>query len=478
MAGGVRRCFATIMLFPIARTPALWRITRPVKRPVHLVVCLSLALASGCATARRAAREAQDAPKAPPGERTVTAAEAGLSSNVVLALPRAILVGLRFHPSIVQARQRLDIAKAQLEAVRANADLRIGANGGYRRGSANTAQDRGHFDSKNAYNAGLTADLLLYDFGRTPALYREALAQQLAAEYDLIAAQNNVSFGIRTSFLTLAQNIDLLGVARETVRQFEARLNQAQALYEVGKRIKYDITKAQVDLGNAKIALIEANNAVVTARAALNRSMGFAEEPGYQLGEAPHEEIEKSLKLLLLTARAKQPELRALQAQVTAASFAVDAEIANLYPSLGLGAALNWTGSSFPLVWNWSAALDAAATLFDSGAKNSRILQAAAQLRAARARQAEREQQIFADLSQALASLDGAQQRLDLTDLIVQQAQESLTLVSERYRLGLATAVEQTDAQAALATARAQQVRARFDVLGNVASIKHTIGEP
>jgi outer membrane protein TolC len=253
---------------------------------------------------------------------------------------------------------------------------------------------------------------------------------------------------------------------------------QVQGLFEVGKRIRYDITKVQVDLGNAKLALITASNAVTTARAALNQTLGLAEDPGYSLAAGPQEEITADLPELMKTARENEPGLISLQALVRAASNTVDAAVADLYPSLVLQASFGWSGDSLPLVWNWNKSLSAAASLFNGGAKDARIIQAVAQLRSARAREATREQQIFSDLSQAVAKRDGAQQRLKLSDLIVKQAQESLDLVSERYRLGLASSVEQTDAQAALATARAEQVKARFDVLSNIATIKHTIGDP
>ena len=53
----------------------------------------------------------------------------------------------------------------------------------------------------------------------------------------------------------------------------------------------------------------------------------------------------------------------------------------------------------------------------------------------------------------------------------MRSARESLDLVSARYRLGLATAVELTDAEVAVAQARTQQVQARRDDLAAQALI-------
>ncbi len=442
------------------------------------IIFLSFAIAvAGCATVRHA-REAQDTRRIPAGERTVTALETGLNSNTVLTLARALNIAGRSHPAIIEARQNLIIAEAQVQEARAGQQPKFGANAGYRRGTSNVQGQPTSSSSKGSYSAGLSADFLLYDFGKTPALIREAQARRLAAEEDLHAAQNDVAFSIRAAFYTLSQNIELMHVAEETVRQFEAHLAQVQSLYEVGRRIKYDITKAQVDLGNAKLSLIDAGNVVKTSRAAMNRALGLAEEPGYQLAESPHEDISSDMGSLLLLAREQQPLLRALNAQAVAASNAVDSVIADLYPSFGLSADLSLSGGHFPLVWNWSGAANATMSLFDGGTRFGKIDEAASQLRIARARQADYEQQIFSDLSQAVAKLDGARERLKLTDLIVKQAQESVDLVGERYRVGLATSIEQTDAQVTLANARAEQVKARFDVLNNVAAIKHTVSEP
>ena len=443
----------------------------------RLFLLLTFGFAAGCATVRHA-REAQDEKKIPAGERTVTAAEAGLSTNTVLTLPRAINVALRFHPAIVEARENLAVAEAQARETKAGLLPQIGGNAAFRRATSKSQGATSGGSPANSYSAGLTANLLLYDFGKTPALVHAALSRLVAAENDLLAAQNTVSFNVRTAFFTLSENIALLQVAEENVRQNEVHLDQSKTLFEVGKRIRYDITTAEVNLGNAKLALINAQNAVTTSRATLNRALGLAEEPGYQLGESPQAEFDANLNALMQTARNQKPELRSLQAQVLATSANVDAAIANLYPSFNLTGGLTGGGSHFPLVWNWSAAAQSAATLFDGGIKSGQIMEAVAQLRAARARQADEEQQIYLALSQAVASLDGAKQRLQLTELIVRQAAQSLDLVNERFRLGLATTVDVTDAQASVATAKSQQVQAHFDVLNNIAAIKHTIGEP
>ena len=441
-----------------------------------LAVAALGAAGGGCATVRRA-REAQKTDRVPAGERTVTAAEAGLGTNTVLTVDGAIGIALTYYPSVVQARQNLAVATQQVRQARAAWKPSVNANAGYNRSTSNADAGSETSDSGSSYSAGLSVDQLLYDFGKTPASIRQACARQLAAQENLRAARSDVAFSVRTAFYDLARAQELLQVAVESERQYVVHLDQVRVLAEVGRRIRYDITKAEVDLGNARLDLINASNTVMTARAALNRSLGLAEEPGYRIDVSPIPQVPAVFEEGMRIARARHPQLQALKAQERAASAAVDAAIADLYPALNLSGDFGWSGAAFPLVWNWALAARTGLALFTGGRKTSAIEIAVSDLRSARTSVADREQQICLDMSKAFAQMDSAARRMALTDLIVRQAQESLNLVNERYAQGQASSVEVTDGQVALTRARADQVNARFDYQTAAALIRHTIGE-
>lgn len=431
--------------------------------------------AAGCATVRRA-REAQDASKAPAGERTVRASEIGLESNTVLSLDRALEAALLHHPSVVRAQQALEAASAQLRSAGAARQPSVDSSAGYTRRTSNSEAARGSSKSSDSYSAGLDLDLLIYDFGRTPAAIRQAAERRLAAEQDWRAARSDVAYSVRTAFFELGKTRELEQVAAEAVRQYEAHLEQVRSFAEVGQRIRYDVTKAEVDLGNAKLSLIDARNNVAIARAALNKTLGLAEDPGYAQGGGAGAEIAGTIEDLMQVARDRHPEMRALRARERAASAAVDAAIADLYPSLRLRGSYSWGGAALPLVWNWSGGVNAALSLLDGGRRTAQIDEAAALLRSSRAGVADREQQIHLDLRRALSVRDTADQRLVLSELIEREARDSLRLVTERYRVGKASAVEVTDAQVAVTQAQAERVKARFDHQLATAQILHAIG--
>lgn len=437
----------------------------------------TLCLAAGCATVRHA-RQVQRGDQAVAGERLLLAAEAGLSSNTVLTLDQALSIALAYHPSLFQAQQALVAATAQVYQARAAYWPELGANAGSSRATANTAGVRETHDADNGYSGALSLSLLVYDFGKTPAQVRQAYARQIAAAESLRSARNDLAYSVRTAFYSLGKTLELEQVAQDAIRQYQDHLDQVRAFRDVGRRTRYDLTKSEVDLGNARLTLIKARTDVSDARAALNRSLGLAEEPGYSQQPDPSTTYPAATAgPLMAQARTNHPGLRLVKAQEILAHAAVDEAIASLYPEIGLQAKYGLAGAHFPLVWNWSAALQASLQLFTGRRQTWNIEAAVAELRAARSRVAEREQQVYEDLTNALNQLTSASQRLTLTDLLVRQAHESLDLVNERYRVGAAAAVEVTDAQVALTTARAEQVKAKFDYQAAIARIRHAVGE-
>jgi len=445
---------------------------------VCVFLTMGIYLGTGCATIRHA-REVQKGTHLTPGERLLRADEAGLTSNTVLTLDKALTLALAYHPSIFQAEQSLAAATARVYQARAAYWPQVSAGAGASRATANAQGTPENNQAENSFNGSLGLNLLVYDFGKTPAQVRQAYARQIVAAESLRSARSDLAYAVRTTFYTLGKTLELEQVSEDAIRQYQDHLEQVQAFRDVGRRTRYDLTKSEVDLGNAKLNLIKAQSDVSDARAALNRSLGLAEEPGYKAQQSdntlpfPDDTSEQ----LMEQARRNHPGLKMLQALERVATSAVDEAIASLYPEIGLQAKYGLGGGHFPLTWNWSGALQSSMQLFTGRQQTWNIEVAITQLRTARSQVTDREQQIFQDLKNALNQLTSARQRLSLTDLLVRQAQESLDLVGERYRIGAAAAVEVTDAQVALTSARAEQVKAKFDYQAAIAQIRHTVGE-
>ncbi|HZE98067.1 MAG TPA: TolC family protein [Planctomycetota bacterium] len=449
----------------------------------RLIPVLALLTLAGCAEID-AALKVEDPDSRRDGERTVSAEAAGLGTGAILTVDRGIQLALRHNPIVAINRARVERAAAVLEQVNAgylpqislSADYRWEKSGGAGNGNR-SGSTLGNSGILQTHGGNVGASLMIYDFGRTDASRRQAYAGFAAAHSDLASAENDAVFNFRQAFYNVLKQEELVRVGEETVRQFEKRLEQVKGFVEAGTRQKYDLTKAQVDLGNAQLLLVKARTALTVAKATLNNSLGLASDPLYTL-EHPGAAGPFGLSFVdaVESARAYHPQLQAQLLRENAARASIDGAIADFYPQLTLAGAFSWGGALTPVTWssflgpvlNWVA--------YSGGEKTGVLHAAVADLREAYASRALQEQSIFLDLRGAYAVLEDTRESLRIVSLTVQQATETLELVTGRYQVGKASSVELTDAQVQLATAKAQEIQARYDYEIAIAAIERSIG--
>ncbi|MBI2901610.1 MAG: TolC family protein [Planctomycetes bacterium] len=209
------------------------------------IVCAALLSSAGACAPIEAARRAQDPASASPGERTVRAEEVGLGPGSVLTLERAVEIALSSHPSVALARARADAAETRVREAAAGYLPQLDLSGSFDAGKS-WADSPGEDSSNKSFRASLGISQLLFDFGKTPALARQAAEEHLAALSDLRASRVDAVFNVRQAFYNVLKQQELLRVGEETVRQFQKRLERVEGFVAVGSRVRYDLTKAQV----------------------------------------------------------------------------------------------------------------------------------------------------------------------------------------------------------------------------------------
>ena len=441
-------------------------------------LCFLTLIFCGCETVKQARHAQSDADRLP-GETTVTAGEAGLTDSRPYALTNLEQIALQYHPSLLQARQAVESARLKCRMTRSGRLPQVNASGAYNRSTQNSPGFSSSTEMRGSWGGSVGLGLLLYDFGKLDAQDRQAIDELIAAEEQLLSSELEVAYTVRSAFFELHRSAELLRVACESEQQYAQHLEEARAMVQVGTRRQYDVTKAEVDWGNAALAVITASNTLVTTHAQLNRALGLSEYPAYSVcDDAMPPRADPEVPALMARAREYDPALAVLRARARAASSYVDQTIAELYPDLSLGSNLNLAGRGFPLTWNFSWALSLAQNLFDGHLRTDRIRDAVTQLRIARARVADDEQTLYLDLVTAVAQYKSARKRFEIAEMVRRQATENRDIVNEQYRVGVSSSIERTDAQVAVTQAQADVVRARYDEQAAQARIARLIGEP
>jgi outer membrane protein len=327
------------------------------------------------------------------------------------------------------------------------------------------------------YSASVNVQVPLWDFGRTLGQVRAARASTSAARADLSVTRQDVDTQVRVAYFGALAAEALVKVSDDTIAQMQKHLEFATASLEVGQRTRFDVTRAEVDLSNARITKIQADNGVATTRATLSAAVGEpvggARLDVRALADAPDPRPEEAAERAL---RAR-PELTALDLRLSAADASLASARSAWFPVLSAAGQYGWRGQDFPLVHNWQAGATLTWPFLNGGADEARAAEQRGAVEQARASRAAEVLQVRADAEQAAFAVIEAHARRDASQVLVGQAQENLELAEGRYQAGVGSIIELTDAQAALTSARAQQVRAGYDLATARARLVRAIGE-
>jgi outer membrane protein len=171
------------------------------------------------------------------------------------------------------------------------------------------------------------------------------------------------------------------------------------------------------------------------------------------------------------------PEARASRlAQSRSEAELRSAKAANA-PSLTMRGSYNFEGRNDPFkVPNWNVGLVLSFPLFDGGGRQGGIEQAEARTRQAMASGVLTRQRIELEVQSAWLAIVEAHERIDTTQSAVDQAEEALRVVQEKYRVGLGSSIEVLDAQTALTQARTNRAQSISDFETAVAQWRFAVG--
>src|SRR4051812_41661551 len=190
--------------------------------------------------------------------------------------------------------------------------------------------------------AGVTVGQLITDFGRTRNLAASATLRERAQQQTEQATAADVTLAVDRAFYTaLAAQAELL-VAEQTVSTRQTTADQVQALTTAKLRSDLDLSFANVNLAQAKLLLLDAQNRKDAAFAGLNEILGFEKPAGYLLVDesvATPSEPPRSEEDLVRQALRSRPDLAAIDDDLQAQQRFARAEHGLSRPTLSaLGA--------------------------------------------------------------------------------------------------------------------------------------------
>jgi outer membrane protein len=404
-----------------------------------------------------------------------------------LTLDQCVAIAVKYHPSLASSQAAIDVQRALAEQALSAYYPQVSFNAGYNASTFNFSPVAGtirpptyNWTFLDIFSAGPVLNQTIYDFGRTSNSVKINRENVKASQEDLMTAKQTVILNVKTAYYSVLQTQYLIDVAQDVVNQTQQHLDQANGFYQAGTRPKIDVTKAEVDLANAQLALIQAKNNFGVARVTLNNAMGLRQD----LSFAVEKEVEVKPKVIplgeiLSTAYERRPEILKLKAQQRGQEAAVKLAQSGYYPILSGNAQYLWRAHHPGWTdYYWDAVVGATLTvpIFSGFLTPNQVDQARATLRNLQAQEESTKQNIRLEAEQAYLSLNLAIEQITVTQKTVEQAKENYDLASGRYQVGVGSPLEITDAEVQLANARANNIQAIYSYKTAEARIEKAMG--
>jgi outer membrane protein len=321
---------------------------------------------------------------------------------------------------------------------------------------------------------GLMVTQLITDFGRSTSLSSSANYAAKAENENSVATQQQILLAVNKAFYSALQAQAVLTVAQQTVDERQTVANQVEALFKSKLKSELDFSFASVNLAQARLLVLDAQNNQNAAQATLSMILGFSTLQNYQLVEenSPLSQPPANVDDLITQALTVRPEILALQFEYQSARKFQAAERDLLLPSIrAIGAvgdtpAGNAAVAPGPGAWNntyGAVGADMQIPLFDGFLYSARAKEAKLRAQAADERLRDMRDLISRDVRTSWLNASTAYQRLEVAHQLLEQASLALSLAQSRYNLGLGSIVELSQAQLQQTQAKITSAQAGYD---------------
>ena len=139
----------------------------------------------------------------------------------------------------------------------------------------------------NRESNGLEVNQLITDFGRTSNLVSSARFSAKAASEDVHQTQQDVLLAVNRAYFAVLRAQAVLQVAEETVKERQVLADQVTTLEKNRLKSMLDVSFAEVNLAQANLLLVQAQNDKQAADAELATTLGLANPQPFELSEEP-----------------------------------------------------------------------------------------------------------------------------------------------------------------------------------------------
>jgi outer membrane protein TolC len=388
-------------------------------------------------------------------------------------------MALEQNKKIKAARYEIDAAKAANEAARLNDRPSFDASlMGIHVGKPITA-----FLPSVWGNASIDIKQPIYAGGKIK-LGKEVTAKVV----ELYESQKNMTeadvlLTTETAYWQIVQVKEKITLANKYKEMLSGLHKDLQNSYNAGLIYKNDLLRVEVSLNEAELNITKATDGLVLAKLNLAQIIGQPDNTSFAITDSVTGSFD-ALQQPVENSYSKRPEITVLQKAIEAERLQTQLIKADLKPTIGLAASgISAAGKKINPVngnnylFSYYGLVSISIPLFDWGKNAKKVKEQTFRIQAKEVQLTESKELINLQVQNAYLQLNQSVQKIKLSGLSLQQAEENLRLANDRYKAGTIVGKDVLEAQAIWQQAYTSVIDAKVEYKLNEAGYRKAIGE-
>jgi outer membrane protein len=404
-----------------------------------------------------------------------------------ISLAEAIRLAQQNAPATVQARGAIQTSSLSVKQAYSAFLPSINLSAGTQHQSGDRFDTQGNLvpftGNPTNYSTGLNASLQLFDGGRRFFDIKKTKADVNAAEATDVTQRFQVALQVKQQYYNILAARESQSAAQAQIDQANQQLRAASLRLRAGAATTSDSLRSVIQLGNARLALLTAQNNLSLANATLTRLVASPRS----VTATPSDTIDQRVVIPSLADLQplveKAPAVEEAQAELQSAKAASRSAKTAYFPTLNMNFSRGGSGldPAFGLgdkryAYNQNLNFSLSFPLFNNLNREVSVLRASVAEDNAEVALRDARFAGHQTLVQSLGQMTTAQQQVDIQTASVAAALEDLRVQQARYEVGASTLLEVLTSQAQLDQSRTALIRARYDYRVAKAQLEALIG--
>ncbi|MGC8938031.1 MAG: TolC family protein, partial [Thermodesulfovibrio sp.] len=273
------------------------------------------------------------------------------TNKPVYTLTDCINIALKKNPEILASKANVNKSFFKIGQARSGYFPQIDLSLGYQR---SYQEDRIPREYSKEYSAQLGLTQTIFDFGKTSKQIQVQKQLYKATQWQDKDTVLQTIYNVKEAYYSVLKAKKQKETAKEVLKQAQKHLQLAKGFYDVGLKPKIEVTKAEVEVSNAKLNLITAEKQLTQAILNLKVAMGAVDMPEFDIKEEDYAirklDENEAIKIAIET----NPQLQAIRFNRKASISTEELVKKEYFPVFTASANYGYVNEDFPLNKQWS----------------------------------------------------------------------------------------------------------------------------